>query len=594
MTKETAQFNGGEQAVVSYTYDDLGQLTGKTYGTGEHAIHETMDYNMQGWLTEKSNELFDMKLRYYDPEPSYGGDAYYAGNISEWWWQHKNVNGNYDADNNTYIYHYDDLSRLNDSRLTYNESEDIADEFAERGITYDKNSNILTLNRSSLSTADARNYRFSYDGNQRVKETNSNSSYSYDANGNITSDALRGLEITYNLLNLPSMMYGGGDYSDYYDYLADGTKIQHEYSDGQQDRYIGSLVYYNTGEVSVPFGGGRLVSAGNMTAAHYFLTDHLGSMRVVAKVTPTGRIDLDRKDYYPFGKEWKQSGMPTSSNAFLFSGKERQHSEGYDGAITSFYDFGARFYDPDGVQFLQQDPKIENYVSITPYNYCFGNPIVFADHDGRDAKVAIDHNSRTVTVTANIFFLAGRGVGTNVAQYMQSSIVNAWDKGWTYTTEDGTQYAVKFHVNVRIKGYNEKIDYNGINNYIEVVDKEIISETKNAKEGTWAKDKPNRNSAAHEFGHILGLDDKYNRDSNDHEPLPGWGTNIMAGSRDENGKPRQVDQRNIDMFLENAMKSGASVYYINVNNSEMYKIEKALIDKGKERPDIPVDGKWDK
>ena len=218
---------------------------------------------------------------------------------------------------------------------------------------------------------------------------NSNSSYSYDANGNITSDALRGLEITYNLLNLPSMMYGGGDYSDYYDYLADGTKIQHEYSDGQQDRYIGSLVYYNTGEVSVPFGGGRLVSAGNMTAAHYFLTDHLGSTRVVAKVTPTGRIDLDRKDYYPFGKEWKQSGMPTSSNAFLFSGKERQHSEGYDGAITSFYDFGARFYDPAGVTFLQQDPLQEKYYSIGHYNYCAGNPVKFADYDGRkivDAK----------------------------------------------------------------------------------------------------------------------------------------------------------------------------------------------------------------
>ena len=361
-------------------------------------------------------------------------------------------------------------------------------------------------------------------------------------------------------------------------------------------RYIGSLVYDNGKFESASFGGGRIAGTNNGSSSevHYFVTDHLGSTRVVAKVTSAGRQDLDRKDYYPFGKEWKQSGMPTSSNAFLFSGKERQHSEGYDGAITSFYDFGARFYDPDGVQFLQQDPKIEKYVSITPYNYCFGNPIVFADHDGRDAKVAIDHNSRTVTVTANIFFLAGRGVGTNVAQYMQSSIVNAWDKGRTYTTEDGTQYAVKFNVNVRIIGYNEKIAYNGINNYIEVVDEKIISNTKNAKEGKWAKDTPQKNSAAHEFGHILGLDDKYNRDSNDHEPLPGWGTNIMAGSRDENGKPRQVDQRNIDMFLENAMKSGASVYYINVNNSEMYKIEKALIDKGKERPDIPVDGKWDK
>ena len=424
---------------------------------------------------------------------------------------------------------------------------------------------------------------------------NSNSSYSYDANGNITSDALRGLEITYNLVNLPSKIYGGGDYSDYYDYLADGTKILHEYSDGQQDEYRGSLVYYNTGEVSVPFGGGRLVSAGNMTAAHYFLTDHLGSTRVVAKVTPTGRIDLDRKDYYPFGKEWKQSGMPTSSNAFLFSGKERQHSEGYDGAITSFYDFGARFYDPDGVQFLQQDPKIEKYVSITPYNYCFGNPIVFADHDGRDAKVAIDHNSHTITITTNIIFNAKHaGIGLNVATYMQSTIVKAWDKGWTYTTEDGTQYAVKFKVNVRMFRAGEKKNYNGENNYIDLNDSYAVSESYGTSRGEWRKGNPKKNSAAHEFGHLLGLDDKYNTDSNGREPLPGWENNIMAGSYDDVGKPRQVDQRNIDMFLENAMKSGASVYYINVNNSEMYKIEKALIDKGKERPDIPVDGKWDK
>ena len=115
---------------------------------------------------------------------------------------------------------------------------------------------------------------------------------------------------------------------------------------------------------------------------------------------------------------------------------------------------------------------------------------------------------------------------------------------------------------------------NGINNYITVVDEKITSETKNAKTGIWAKGTPDNNSAAHEFGHILGLDDKYNRDSNEHEPLPGWETNIMAGSRDENEKPRQVEQRNIDMFLENAMKSGATVYYIDIYNSEMYKNEK--------------------
>ncbi|WP_417013575.1 RHS repeat domain-containing protein [Alistipes sp.] len=210
-------------------------------------------------------------------------------------------------------------------------------------------------------------------------------------NGNISSDALSGLEISYNVLNLPSKLYGWGDYSDYYLYLADGTKIQHEYSDGQQDDYRGSLVYYSNGQFSAPFGGGRLVSKGNTTEAHYFLTDHLGSTRVVAKVTPTGRIDLDRKDYYPFGKEWKQSGMPTSSNAYLFSGKERQDIESDDSVITPLYDFGARFYDPAGVTFLQQDPLMEKYYSIGQYVYCAENPIRFIDSDGRKIRENSKH-----------------------------------------------------------------------------------------------------------------------------------------------------------------------------------------------------------
>ena len=134
----------------------------------------------------------------------------------------------------------------------------------------------------------------------------------------------------------------------------------------------------------MPFGGGRIVGTNNSanSEAHYFLTDHLGSTRVVAKVTPTGRIDLDRKDYYPFGKEWTQAGMPTSSNRYMFSGKERQDIESDDCVTTPLYDFGARFYDPDGVFFLQQDPLMEKYYSIGQYNYCAGNPIKHVDPNG--------------------------------------------------------------------------------------------------------------------------------------------------------------------------------------------------------------------
>ena len=392
MTKETAQFNDGEQAVVAYTYDDLGQLTGKTYGTGAHAIHETMDYNMQGWLTEKSSELFEMRLRYHDPESHLSDRASYTGNISSWWWKHRLINNDNDSENRLYAFTYDDLARLVDTELYLDDSYSASNEFVENGITYDKNSNIITLNRSGLSQDDIKGYRFLYSGNQRINDEASNSDYEYDANGNIHRDALTGFYIYYNLLNLPTVIYTEGDMGLYYTYLSDGTKIEVcGYDDSEPTRYIGSLVYNDGTFESASFGGGRIVGTNNgaNSEVHYFLTDHLGSTRVVAKVTPTGREDLDRKDYYPFGKEWTQSGMPTSSNRYMFSGKERQDIESDDCVTTPLYDFGARFYDPDGVCFLQQDPLMEKYYSIGQYNYCVGNPIKFADQDGRkivDAK----------------------------------------------------------------------------------------------------------------------------------------------------------------------------------------------------------------
>ena len=395
MTKETAQFNDGEQAVVAYTYDDLGQLIGKTYGTGAHAIHETMDYNMQGWLTEKSSELFEMRLRYHDPESHLSDRASYTGNISSWWWKHRLINNDNDSENRLYAFTYDDLARLVDTELYLDDSYGASNEFVENGITYDKNSNIITLNRSSLSSDDMKGYRFSYSGNQRIKDETSNSDYEYDANGNIHRDALTGFYIYYNLLNLPTVIYTEGDMGLYYTYLSDGTKIEVcGYDDNEPTRYAGSLVYNDGTFESASFGGGRIVGTNNgaNSEVHYFLTDHLGSTRVVAKVTPTGREDLDRKDYYPFGKEWTQSGMPTSDNRYTFSGKEQQHLRGQ---VVNYADFEARFYDSETGIFLQQDPLSEYSFQVSPYAYCGNNPINRIDLDGKrwddpiqDAEIA--------------------------------------------------------------------------------------------------------------------------------------------------------------------------------------------------------------
>lgn len=396
LVKETARLNNGEQAVVAYTYDDLGQLTGKTYGTGAHAIHETMDYNIQGWLTEKSSELFEMNLRYFDPRRDWVA-ASYTGNITEWKWQHKQVDGATLCDDYTYAYTYDDLGRLQSADL-YSRDDDTLDGavsgFSER-MSYDKNSNILTLNRRGSPDENVQSYGFEYIGNQRTKERNSNSSYGYDANGNMTEDALTGFGMSYNILNLPEYIqdnWGSGEISHRYSYLADGTKTSVGDYENSGYQYAGSLVYsmdYGTVNSfeSASFGGGRIVGTNDGTSSevHYFLTDHLGSTRVVAKVTPTRREDLDRKDYYPFGKAWEQPDMPTSDNRYTFSGKEIQQTYS---SSAHYLDFSARFYDPEGVTFLQQDPLLEKYFRIGAYNYCAGNPIRFSDKKGQSIKDA--------------------------------------------------------------------------------------------------------------------------------------------------------------------------------------------------------------
>ena len=81
--------------------------------------------------------------------------------------------------------------------------------------------------------------------------------------------------------------------------------------------------------------------------------------------------------------------MPTSSNRYTFSGKERNEITIDDGVTTPLHDFGARFYDPDGVTWLQQDPLMHKYYPIGQYVYCAGNPIRFSDKKGESIKDAV-------------------------------------------------------------------------------------------------------------------------------------------------------------------------------------------------------------
>ena len=108
---------------------------------------------------------------------------------------------------------------------------------------------------------------------------------------------------------------------------------------------------------------------------HYYLKDHLGSIRVV--FDQSGAVE-QRNNYYPSG-----TLMYTSTNGTLqpykFGGKELERTAGLDE-----YDFGARWMDPTvGARFTAMDPMSEKYYGISPYVYCGGDPVNLIDPSGR-------------------------------------------------------------------------------------------------------------------------------------------------------------------------------------------------------------------
>jgi len=413
LLNETTQVNGGEEAVVYYEYDELGRLAARRLGEGTSAIAEQSEYDIRSWLTKKSSELFDMSLGHS-----------YTENITSWQWQHKGDPSG-DGPQNRYVFTYDGLSRL--ANTTQYVNGELNKQNVERFLTYDRNGNLQTFIRYENGSC-VSNSTYNYSGNRLVSYCPGTvferedvgigeiivpkkgivfpltvQLHQYDANGNVTKDWERGLDMSYNCLNLLEYASDNDANAINYCYLADGTKLSVTDVGENGLYYLGSLVYEkhaNTiGLESAGFSSGRIVAtAGNDTEIRYFLTDHLGSVRVVA--TDKDNV-LERNDYQPFGKRWNTASLPVSDNRDRFNGKEDQSFAG-----LPFSDYSARMYDRERGRWLSQDPKSEDYFSSTQYGFCGNNPIRYIDPSGMavqktDSVQVIDIDPITVTTYRN-------------------------------------------------------------------------------------------------------------------------------------------------------------------------------------------------
>jgi len=410
LLRETTQVNGGEEAVVYYEYDELGRLAARRLGEGTSAIAEQSEYDIRSWLTKKSSELFDMSLGHS-----------YTGNITSWQWQHKGDPSG-DGPQNRYEFTYDDLSRLthtdqyvNGERVRQN---------VERHLSYDRNGNLLSMIRYENGEEQC-NMKYQYQGNHLYRYMEDElvdvdfgadtvtmlpsvlrfenlkpwlALHEYDANGNVTKDWERGLDMSYNCLNLLEYASDNDANAINYCYLADGTKLSATTADDCGFSYRGSFTY-RTDESSqpdrvfesTPFGGGRIVgTVDDETEVRYFLTDHLGSVRAVVN---SGCEVLERNDYQPFGKRWNTASLPVSDNRDRFNGKEDQSFAG-----LPFSDYSARMYDRERGRWLAQDP-LQQYHS--PYVFCGNNPICQIDPFGMNAyNISSTHLNKDNEVVA--------------------------------------------------------------------------------------------------------------------------------------------------------------------------------------------------
>lgn len=203
-------------------------------------------------------------------------------------------------------------------------------------------------------------------------------------------------------------------------------------------------------------------------------------------------------------------------------------------------------------RFISVDPDREGQ---SPYVYVANQPLEKVDLDGHNAKVVINEKKKRITVKAKIL-VYGSAADKATAKMMEQNIKTAWNGHRYHDPNTGTDYEVVFKVKVRYrkrapKNVAKRADRNAKINFIELPanQKRSYVMVQPGYTGVWrGRDMITQNwgdPAPHEFGHLLGLDDRYTRG----KANPGWQGNIMA----ESAMRGHVDSRNLSLMLTDAM-----------------------------------------
>ena len=482
--------NGGTPVLLARnTYDELGRLSGTERG-GNGALSSAYSYSVRSWLTGIDGSLFKETLHYNDLRSARLGTdrRRFGGDVSSMEWRSGAGTGT-----RSYDFAYDGLGRL--VSADYGEYGDHVVGYGT-SYSYDNMGNLLSLSREGDMTSSLKgivdNLSMTYDGNMLASVSDSAPApsvtgsadfrdgasmaveYTYDRNGNMTSDLNRRISsVSYNRQNRPARIKHSGG-TETFTYLPDGTKrgrtvLGKDWSLSRTE-YRGNLVYAGDSLKCILFDGGLIAMDGASPEYLFFLRDHLGSTRVVAR--PDGKA-VQVNHYYPYGMAFAGGGMsgnagahpveggvsvaggsleiggetggmelarPGASQPYRFLGNEL-----YTSNSLGLYDFSARMYDPALGRFLSVDPMAEGYRHLSPYAYCAGNPVVYADKDGQVIGWVVVGAVVGAAINGGIALLSGES-GRDVLGAVARGAVDGGIAGLTFGMSMGTTLAGKIAV----------------------------------------------------------------------------------------------------------------------------------------------------
>ena len=428
----------------------------------------------------------DLKIRLGTDRRRFGGD------VSSMEWRSGAGTGT-----RSYDFAYDGLGRL--VSADYGEHGDHVVGYGT-SYSYDNMGNLLSLSREGDMTSSRKgivdNLSMTYDGNRLASVSDSAQApsvtgsadfrdgvsevveYTYDRNGNMTSDLNRKVSlISYNRQNRPARMRHAGG-TETFTYLPDGTKrgrtVLGKDRSLSRTEYRGNLVCADDTLKYILFDGGLIAMDGASPEYLFFLRDHLGSVRVVAR--PDGKA-VQVNHYYPYGMAFAGGGMsgnagahpveggvsvaggsleiggetggmelarPGASQPYRFLGNEL-----YTSNSLGLYDFSARMYDPSLGRFLSVDPMAEGYRHLSPYAYCAGNPAVYVDKDGQVIGRVVVGAVVGAAINGGIALLSGES-GREVLGAAARGAIEGGVAGLTFGMSMGTTLAGKIAVSAAV------------------------------------------------------------------------------------------------------------------------------------------------